>query len=120
MLEERREELRREIARRERELETLEAMPDLDAVPNGSVLSLVIKYAGGRPYVVIAYKVRDWWYLTGAKSPNGVASEYLAEWLTTGARSLVSATVLAEVTVEIVDLAGALEDALIETLAGGQ
>lgn len=116
MLEERREELRREIARRERELETLEAMPNLDAVPNGSVLSLIVKYAGGRPYVIVAYKVRDWWYLTGAKSPNGVNSEYLVEWLTTGARSLVSATVLAEISVEVVDLG----QVLAEALAAGQ
>lgn len=88
-----------ELARKERYLAELEAMPEFGDLPDGSVLALIIRWGNGRsrPYVVIGYKVNDLWYLTGKDSPNGVASGALATWLMTGSRRLERAEVLAEV-----------------------
>jgi hypothetical protein len=114
MIEDRKAELRAEIARRERELAKLDALPDFEALVDGTVVALSLTL-GRRPYVYIGYKARERWYLTGRNSPNGVSSDELAEWLVTSGRRLVSAAVLAEIeTVELgvaaVDL-GALLDA---------
>lgn len=107
MIEEKKQNLRDEISRRERELARLEALPDLEDVADGTVMALAITYgwrAPSRPYVVIGYKVQGLWNLTGEKSPNGVTSDALAEWLSTAGRTLVSARELALIEVEKVDL----------------
>ena len=98
-------------ARAARELEKLNSLPDLDALVDGTVDALGVTYGRSRPYVVIGYKTRDLWYLTGDKSPNGVSSDALASWLTTSGRNLVMFEVLAEietVTVGVVDLSALL------------
>lgn len=99
-----------ELERKRHDLARLEAMPDFGELVDGSVLALVVTYGRSRPYVVIGYKVRDLWYLTGEKSPNGISSDALAEWLATSGRRLERVEVLAEVeavSVSVVDL-GAL------------
>lgn len=107
MIEEKKQNLRDEISRRERELARLEALPDLENVADGTVMALAVTYgwrAPSRPYVVIGYKTRGVWNLTGEKSPNGITSDALADWLSTSGRTLVSAKELALIEVETVDL----------------
>ncbi len=86
-----------ELARKERHLESLEAMPDFGELADGTVAALTIRYGRSRPYVVIAYKADDKWFLTGERSPNGVSSGELATWLVTQGRGLYRVDVLAEV-----------------------
>ena len=96
-----------ELARKRRELERLEALPDFGALVDGTVLAMTVTYGRSRPYVVIGYKVEGKWYLTGERSPNGVDSDNLANWLASSGRRLGTAAVLAEietVTVGTIDL----------------
>ena len=95
-LEDRKAELRRDIERKARYLESLEAMPDLGELADGTVLGLVVTYGPSRAYPVIAYKAGGTWHLTGERSPNKVSSDDLAEWLMSGGRHLRLAQVLAE------------------------
>lgn len=114
-LEERKERIRRDIARQERYLESLEAMPDFGELKDGSIVAMTVSYGSSSPYPVIAYKGGDSWYLTGAKSPNGVSSADLSEWLITQGRHLRSAVVVAEFTLEPVvpfDIADAMLSAM--------
>jgi hypothetical protein len=104
--------LRREIERRERELEKLDSLPDFDAVEDGTVLGLAVTLGRSQPYSFVAYRTRGSWYLTGKNAPNGVSSEDLSEWLTTGGRRLMSATVLASFGVQVVDLGEVLGEML--------
>jgi hypothetical protein len=107
----------REVSRMRRELERLEALPDFGALVDGTVAGLTVTYGRSRPYVVVGYKTGGKWYLTGERSPNGVDSEELANWLTTGGRRLGTAAVLAEietVTVGTIDLSGLLGQLLGE------
>jgi len=99
-LEARKDKIRRDIARQERYLESLEAMPEFEELKDGSVVAMTVSYGASSPYPVIAYKGGDAWYLTGAKSPNGITSADLAEWLVSQGRHLRSAVVIAEFTVE--------------------
>ena len=85
-----------ELNRKRAELARLEAMPDFGELVDGSVVGLTVTYGRSRPYTVIAYKTRSEWFLTGAKSPNGIDSDELASWLSTQGRRLGSAVVLAE------------------------
>lgn len=113
MISDRKAKLREEIEKRERELERLEALPDFEALVNGTVLALFVTYGGSRPYSVIALKERGSWYLTGERSPNGVSSEALASWLVSSGRRLVGAEVMGEVmtaTASVVDLGALLRD----------
>lgn len=100
MIEERKAALRAEIARCERELVKLEALPGFEELVDGSVVALNVTLGRSRPYVFIAYKTRGRWYLTGERSPNGATSDELAEWLVTSGRRLESAAVLAEIETE--------------------
>jgi hypothetical protein len=105
-----------ELARKRRELERLESLPDFGALVDGTVLALTVTYGRSRPYVVVGYKTGGKWYLTGERSPNGIDSEELASWLTTSGRRLGTAAVLAEietVTVGAIDLGAALFSALL-------
>lgn len=114
-LEQRKAEIRREIERKARYLESLEAMPDLDALADGTVLGLVVTYGPSRPYPVVAYKAGGTWHLTGERSPNKISSDDLAEWLMSGGRHLRVAQLLAEFevgTVPTIDL-GALLDGVL-------
>jgi len=100
-----------ELARKRRELDRLENLPDFGALVDGTVVALTVTYGRSRPYVVVGYKTDGRWYLTGERSPNGVDSEELANWLTTSGRRLGTAAVLAEietVTVGTIDLGAAL------------
>lgn len=121
-IEDRKAELRAEIERKAKELEKLDALPDFEELADGTVAALFVTLGRSRPYTYVAYRTRGLWYLTGSRSPNGVSSDALAEWLSTSGRRLVSAAVLAEVetvTVEArsVDL-GALLGALTEDPPG--
>lgn len=126
MLDTKKDELRREIARRERELEKLENLPDFSAYPEGTVAGMAVRLGSSRPYTYVGLKTGGRWYLTGKTGPNGVTSDKLAEWLSTGGRELVAFLELAEIetSVEVVgvievesaadamDLAAALNQAL--------
>lgn len=112
-LEQRKAEIRREIERKARYLESLEAMPDLDALADGTVLGLVVTYGPSRPYPVVAYKAGGTWHLTGERSPNKISSDDLAEWLMSGGRHLRVAQLLAEFevgTVPTIDLGALLDE----------
>lgn len=114
-LEARKAELRRNIERSARYLESLEAMPDFGELVDGTVLGLIVTYGPSRGYPVIAYKAKGLWFLTGEKSPNGISSDALAEWLVSNGRHLRVAQVLAEfeaMTVPVFDLGAALDDLL--------
>lgn len=97
MIEGRKAELRREIQRRERELAKLDALPDFEELVDGTVAALMVTLGRSRPYTFVAFKTRSHWYLTGQRSPNGVTSDELAEWLVTGGRRLETIVVLAEI-----------------------
>lgn len=106
-----------ELAARRRELERLENLPDFGALVDGTVVAFTITYGRSRPYVVVGYKVGEKWYLTGERSPNGIDSEELANWLTTGGRRLGTAAVLAEIvtaSVSTIDLGALLSDLIGE------
>jgi hypothetical protein len=110
-LEARKNEIRRDIERKARYLESLEAMPDLEELADGTVLGLVVTYGASRPYPVIAYKAGGNWHLTGERSPNKISSDDLAEWLMSGGRHLRLAQVLAEFevgTIPAIDLTALL------------
>ena len=114
-LEDRKAQIRREIERKARYLESLEAMPDLDELADGTVLGLVVTYGPSRPYPVVAYKVAGAWHLTGERSPNKISSDDLAEWLMSQGRHLRVTQVLAEFeveTVQVFDLGAVLAEAL--------
>ena len=118
-LEKRKEQLRRDIERKARYLETLENMPDFDMFEDGTVLGLAVSYSRGMTHPMIAYKAGDSWWVTGA-ALNGVSSNALTEWLVSQGRYLLSAQVLAEFRVEPVqafDLGAALGD-LMDSLSG--
>lgn len=113
MLESKKAELRREIARRERELEKLETLPDFSAMADGTVAALAVRLGSSNPYTYVGLKTGNRWFLTGKTGPNGVTSDKLAEWLSTGGRELMAFLELAEietaveavpVAVEVVDL----------------
>jgi hypothetical protein len=95
--------LRNRIERKERYLETLEAMPEFDALGDGTILALTVTYGRSAPYPVVAYNGGGKWHLTGEKSPNGVTGDELAEWLMSSGRHLRTAQVIAEFTVQKVE-----------------
>lgn len=101
MLERKKAELRHEIARRERELEKLEAMPDFSAMVDGTVAGMAVRLGSSRPYTYVGLKTGNRWYLTGETGPNGVSSDRLAEWLSTQGRKLVAFLPLAEIETQV-------------------
>ena len=119
-LEQRKEELRRDIERKARYLETLEAMPDFGMLADGTVLGLIVTFGPSRGYPMIAYRVDGFWLVTGKRGPNGISSDELAEWLMSGGRHLRAAQVIAEFQVETLDVfdlgsaLGSLLDSLSE------
>lgn len=121
-LEDRKAQLRREIERKARYLETLEAMPDFGMLADGSVLGLVVTFGPSRGYPMIAYKADGRWFVTGERGPNGIGSDELAEWLMSGGRHLRAAQVIAEFqveTLEVFDLGAAL-GGLLDSLSGSR
>lgn len=117
-IEDRKAELRREIERKTKELEKLDALPDFEELADGTVAALFVTLGRSRPYTYVAYRTRGLWYLTGSRSPNGVSSDALAEWLSTSGRRLVSAAVLAEI--ETVTVAPSVDlGALLAGMVGG-
>ena len=116
-LEDRKATLRKEIERKERYLESLEAMPDFDLLDEGTILALTVTYGSSTPYPVIAYKGGGKWFATGQRSPNGVSGSELAEWLMSQGRHLRAATAIATFTIEAVrpfDLGEAMLSAMRE------
>lgn len=122
MLESKKEELRREIARRERELEKLETLPDLDEVEDGSVLALFVTHGSSEPYTYVAYRTVGKFYLTGKTAPNGVSAEVLGNWLTTSGRRLVAAVRIGSVTTEVIGEQAAFDlgEALLTSLGNSE
>lgn len=125
-LEDRKAELRRDIERKARYLESLESMPDFGMLADGTVLGLVVTFGPSRGYPMIAYKVDGFWFVTGKRGPDGATSDALAEWLMSGGRHLRAAQVIAEFaveTVEVFDLGaalGGLLDSLSERRRGSE
>jgi hypothetical protein len=115
-LEDRKEQIRKEIARKERYLETLEAMPDFEALNDGSIVAMAVTYASSKPYAVIAYKHGEKWSVTGSRSPDAVSSDHLSEWLMSQGRHLRSATVVAEFTLKPVNPQFDLGTAMLEAM----
>lgn len=110
-LDERKAEIRREIERKARYLETLENMPDFDTLADGTVLGLAVTYGPSRPYAVVAYKTGGFWFATGERSPNKVTGDDLAAWLMSQGRHLRAAQVIAEfevATVPVFDIGEAM------------
>jgi hypothetical protein len=122
VLNSKKEELRREIARRERELEKLESLPDLDDIEDGAVLALFVTHGASEPYTYVAYRTVGKYYLTGKIAPNGVSAEALGEWLTSSGRRLVAAIQIGSVTTEAIGEQAAfnLGDALLTSLGNSE
>ena len=118
-LEDRKNELRRDIERKARYLESLEAMPDFGMLDDGTVLGLVVTFGPSKGYPMIAYKVSGFWFLTGKKGPAGINSDDLAEWLMSQGRHLRHAQVIAEFRVETLDVfdLGAALGGLLDSLS---
>lgn len=110
--------LRSKIERKERYLETLEAMPEFDAMDEGTIVTMTVTHGRSKPYPTIAYKGGGRWFVTGEKGPNGVTGDELAEWLMTGGRHLRSAEALAVFTVEPVN-AFDLTEAMLGAIRNG-
>lgn len=117
MLESKKDELRREIARRELELEKLENMPDFSVMPDGTVAGMAVRLGASRPYTYVGLKTSGCWFLTGKSGPNGVSSDGLAMWLSTGGRNLVAFLPLAEIEVEVIEVTDVAVVDLGEVLA---
>lgn len=116
--------LRSRIERKERYLQTLEAMPEFDALDEGTILAMTVTHGRSRPYPTVAYKGGGRWFVTGEKGPNGVSGDELAEWLMSGGRHLRSVEPIATFTVEkveppVFDLGEAMLSAMRE-FRGGQ
>ena len=92
--------LRDRIARKERYLETLDAMPAFDELDEGTIVAMTVTHGRSRPYPTIAYKGGGRWFVTGEKGPNGVTGDELAEWLMSGGRHLRTADPIATFVVE--------------------
>lgn len=122
MLDSKKEELRREIARRERELEKLEALPDFGEAEDGAVLALFVTHGASEPYTYVAYRTVGRFYLTGKTAPNGVSAEALGEWLTSSGRRLVAAVQIGSVTTEAIGEQAAFDlgDALLTSLGNSE
>lgn len=103
-----------------RELDKLAALPEFGELGSGTVLGLAVTLGRSQPYAFIAYKVRDLWYVTGKNAPNGVSSDGLADWLTTGGRRLQMAAQLAEFELASVEVASVSAIDLGSLLAGVQ
>lgn len=106
----RKDDLRRQIERAEKELSRLEAVPDLDAMRDGTVLVVVITWLGSKPYTYVGLKTARHWYFTGS-GPDQATGEQVADWLTSKGRRVLNISVLAEIQVvqePAVDLGAAL------------
>jgi hypothetical protein len=90
----------REIERKERYLESLDAMPEFDLLDEGTILALTVTFGPSKPYPMVAYKGGGRWFATGKNAPNGVTGDELAEWLISGGRHIRSAAAIATFTVE--------------------
>jgi hypothetical protein len=107
--------LERQVAtgeRAKRELERLAALPDLAAMPNGTVVAVVLKYhSSPTPYVYVGLKENERWFFTGRQGPTDVSSEDAAAWLAKSGRRVLALEVIAEISVlavPVVDLGEAL------------
>lgn len=128
MLESKKAELRAEISRRERELEKLEGLPDFAGMPDGTVAGMAVRLGASRSYTYVGLKTSGRWYLTGKTGPNGVTSDGLASWLSTGGRELAAFLPLAEIETEVevevievpmtTDLGAALDRAMNQAIHG--
>lgn len=110
------------IARQKRRMAELDALPDFEVLADGTVVALAVTIARSRAYTYVGFKTGGQWYLTGKNSPNGVSSDDLADWLTSGPHRLDTALVLAEletVQVATVDL-GEVLDGLLNSIPMGR
>ena len=92
----RKDDLRRQIERAERELSRLEAVPDLDAMADGTILAVVIKFPLGRSYTYVGLKTAQHWYLTG-NGPDKATGEQVADWLTGEGRRILTIAEVAQI-----------------------
>jgi hypothetical protein len=91
-----------------RELERLNELPDLDALGEGSVIGVALRFVRSpTAYNYIGYKVGGKWFFTGERSPNGVSSEDAAAWMAKSGRRVLAVALLGKFTTErvpVVDL----------------
>lgn len=112
----RKDEIRQQIAKLGRELERLEALPDGDAMANGTVVAVGISYPGGRLYHFVGLKAGGHWYFTGRNAPQQASWDNVMDWLTSGTRRVVAFAELARINVDtsapspVLDLGGLLAD----------
>lgn len=114
----RKDELRRRIRRAERELARLEALPDFDAMADGTILLAVVGYRGRPALPYVGLKTAGLWSFTESgdfrvyrKNGNEVA-----EWLTSANVVVTNLMTLAQIEVvnPVVDLGAALLDSIRE------
>lgn len=110
--------IRREMDRLARELSRLESLPDGDAMPNGTVLAVALRFTGGgRSYQYVGLKVADLWYFTG-RGPHRASWDEVAEWLARPQVRIIAIESIAELALvrsPAVDLGD-----MIQGLSGGR
>jgi hypothetical protein len=108
----------------EKELEKLNALPDFEAMADGTVFPTVVRLGGRAPYTYVGFKTKGRFYFTGATGPNGVGVDEVQRWLTRAGRTLVAFQELAVVQVDtslvgdVFDIAAALADGMRQANAG--
>jgi hypothetical protein len=117
----RKEDLRRQIERAEKELAKLNAMPDLDAMNNGTVVVAALAYARSpQPYVYVGLKEGGRWYFTG-RGPHKATADEVIDFFATGTRKLMHFDVLGKVEVvraDVIELDATLLNAVREYPGG--
>lgn len=107
--------LKDELARKVREgqaaarkLERLNQLPDLEEMPDGTVLGLTVGFLrGSKPYSYIGYRAGGSWFFTG-QGPNRATSGEVAEWMARSGRRVLDLRVLGLYRAEEVDLSALL------------
>lgn len=80
----RKDELRREIATLQEELDRIESIPDED-YPEGTVLLFTKMFQeNSTEYIYAMIKANGLWHTTGAKSPKAYTWEEIRTWLASG------------------------------------
>lgn len=94
----RREDLRRQIERAEQELIKLESLPDLAAMPQGTVLAVAVTQHSGRTKQYVGLKQKGGFWSFTDKAPR-LTSDQATDWLWDGSRQAVAVQVLGQIEV---------------------
>lgn len=82
------------LTRRTEQLERLKRFPEKDPFKNGDHIAFEKSFPGTpeRSYSYGAHKVDDRWYITGARSPQGVTWDALLTWMGLGVEKVYKLT----------------------------